>query len=377
MQINVVLIDDNVNVLRQMADSLERMPPVKFNSDFIECTFHRLAPVCSASAQVDVDATLSKAVALKPGVAVIDLKLEGDAVSDCSGADVALRIKERCRDCCIILVSHYFDVAPGLLEHMEIFRHRVDRQQVDYLKELQECFTEAVQSHASAVSWRLQRRSTVNRPPRTTSPSSAVYISYARDGQGAEGASRELIVHRIEESLRRHGYDVRRDQTSLGYGKRLIPFMKEFRRGGCIVVVISDKYLRSPFCMYELLQSCSTGGFRAKVCPVVLPDGTAIRSRDARFLYVDYWARQVSDYEELLQKINPSNLGRGSLDELGLYRNISTKADELVLFLAGMNWLDPETLEENDFAILRSRIAECLRQVPKRRVRVEARKESP
>lgn len=371
MQINVVLIDDNEVVLRQMADSLERMPPVKLDgNNFVACTFYRLAPVCSDSGGVDIDATLRKAVALKPGVAVIDLKLGGHAVNDNSGADLALRIKERCRDCCIILASHYFDVAPALLEHMEIFRLRVDRQKMDYLTELQGSFTAAVQSHASAVFWRLQHRGTVKtRPLGTTSPSNAVYISYARDEKAQDEASREEIVHRIEESLRRHGYDVRRDQTSLGYGKRLIPFMKEFRRGGCIVAVISDKYLRSPYCMYELLQSYRNGGFDAKVCPVVLPDGTAISKPQVRRSYVEYWERQVHDYETWLQETNPSLLAKGSLDELGFYRDIARNADELILFLAGMNWLDPETLEENDFAVLRNRIDECLKQVPKRRVR--------
>lgn len=87
--------------------------------------------------------------------------------------------------------------------------------------------------------------------PRTTPPLPRVFISYARDDQKDGGASREQIVNRMEASLRKSGYDIRRDQTNLGYGESLRLFMEEFGHGGCIIAVVSDKYLRSPFCMYN------------------------------------------------------------------------------------------------------------------------------
>lgn len=101
-------------------------------------------------------------IKLKPGVAIIDLKLGGHALDDNSGADLALRIKQSCKDCCIVLVSNYFDVAPALLEYMEIFRLRVDRAHSDYGGELQERFADAVRSHAADVLWRYQHGTTPN-----------------------------------------------------------------------------------------------------------------------------------------------------------------------------------------------------------------------
>lgn len=351
--INVVVVDDNEILLRHLCDFLKPLTEIDVDRHVVRCNFHRLLPVrwSDDQSKVDLDATMQEVRTIAPSVAVIDLRLEGDDANDCSGIDLATKIMKSF-DCRIVLVSSYFGTTEGQIRN---FKFRVDRHKPDYDDELRRKFVAAVRSRIGTV--------------RSEGTKNAVYISYARDEKAQDGASREEIVHRIEESLRRHGYDVRRDQTSLGYGKRLIPFMKEFRRGGCIVAVISDKYLRSPYCMYELLQSCRNRGFSAKVCPVVLLDGTAMSTPNGRILYVNYWERWVHDYEKSLQETSPSLLGKGSLDQLGFYRDIARNADELILFLAGMNWLDPETLEENDFAVLRNRIDECLRQVPKRRVR--------
>gem|GEM_PF-4205168 len=139
---------------------------------------------------------MKKALALEPGVAVIDLRLNGNAGNDYSGAALSLRIKAACNDCCIILVSYFFDEAPRLLDDIEIFRFRVDRNQSGYGKELQKQFKEAVRHHVSAIALRQLLNTPVTPGPHAKqSPSRAVYISYARDDQGDIGSSREEIVN--------------------------------------------------------------------------------------------------------------------------------------------------------------------------------------
>ncbi len=199
---------------------------------------------------------------------------------DYSGADLSLRLKSACNDCCIILVSAYFAEAPRLLDNLEVFRFRIDRNQSDFGAELQKRFSEAVKHHASALAFRrmLETRHTPGQQG-TGTPSRAVYISYAWDDEGGGTPSREEIVNRIEASLRTKGYDVRRDKTNLGYTGRISAFMKEIGRGGCVIAVISDKYLRSAFCMYELLEVYRNREFHKRVCPVILPDARINRFR--------------------------------------------------------------------------------------------------
>jgi len=48
----------------------------------------------------------------------------------------------------------------------------------------------------------------------------------------------------------------------LGYKGLISEFMQKIRQGDCIVVVVSDKYLKSPFYMYELLEISRNLHFR-------------------------------------------------------------------------------------------------------------------
>ena len=50
------------------------------------------------------------------------------------------------------------------------------------------------------------------------------------------------------------GKKVLRDMTALGLGDRFSRFMQRLGSGDRVFVILSDKYLKSPNCMYELLE---------------------------------------------------------------------------------------------------------------------------
>ena len=297
--------------------------------------------------------TLKKVLRFNPSVVIIDLKLEGDAEDDYTGADLAIRIKKSCTECCIILVSSYFDADSKLLDNIEIFRFRVDRKESDYGKNLQARFTDAVRHNISAINLRrFLEKQPDSKQHLNQSPSPAVYISYAR-------SSSEDIVNRIEKSLKSHDYDVRRDTIGIPYTALISTFMKEIGRGRCVIVVISDKYLRSPYCMYELLEVYRNKGFHERVCPLVLEDAQ-VSSIPEQLAYVEYWSSQVQQFDELIRKINLGNLATETLEEFHKYLDISQNALKLLAFLADMQHLTLKQLKKNNFAILRERIDQCL-----------------
>jgi len=361
-KINVVLIDDNPDNLRHLNDYIALVTEVPCVNESIQCELHAFAPIPypGNTIKIDIDETLRKVLRLNPGVAIIDLKLEGDAEDDYTGADLALRIKKSCNECCIILVSSYFDADPGFLDNIEIFRFRVDRNQSDYGKNLQAQFIDAVQHNVGAINLRrFLEEQLISERHLNQSPSRAVYISYARGNTGDSNLGSEGIVNLIEGFLRTNGYDVRRDTTSIPYTALISTFMEEIGRGHCVIVVVSDKYLRSPFCMYELLEVYRNEGFHERLCPIVLADAR-MSSFAERHTYIEHWSSQLEQLAELIHKINPLNLALHTLDEFHKYRDISQNADTLLSFIADMRHLTLEELIKNDFAILRQRIDQCL-----------------
>ncbi len=75
-----------------------------------------------------------------------------------------------------------------------------------------------------------------------------VYISYAWGGES------ERIVNELDADLQSKGIMVVRDKRDLGFKGMIRDFMQQIGRGHAVIVVISDKYLKSPNCMFELVE---------------------------------------------------------------------------------------------------------------------------
>ncbi|AGA89923.1 TIR domain-containing protein [Thioflavicoccus mobilis 8321] len=84
-------------------------------------------------------------------------------------------------------------------------------------------------------------------PPAMTPDTPEVYVSFAWKQDRAEPLVDELI-----EGLGQHGIRVLRDSEQLQPGDRISAFMKRLSAGRCVLLVLSDAYLCSPFCMTEL-----------------------------------------------------------------------------------------------------------------------------
>ena len=79
-----------------------------------------------------------------------------------------------------------------------------------------------------------------------------VYISYAWGGES------ERIVNELDTDLQTRGIMVVRDKRDLGFKGMIRDFMQQIGRGHAVILVISDKYLKSPNCMFELVDRKST-----------------------------------------------------------------------------------------------------------------------
>ena len=69
----------------------------------------------------------------------------------------------------------------------------------------------------------------------------------AGSGQG----ERVLVTCKVAPS-KQDNYEVIRDKHNLEYKGFISDFIGEIGQGKCVVVAISQKYVRSPFCMFEL-----------------------------------------------------------------------------------------------------------------------------
>jgi internalin A len=165
-------------------------------------------------------------------------------------------------------------------------------------------------------------------------PPSEVFISYAWD----KGNS-EAIANTIDQYFQAQGVTLIRDTRDLKLGDSAKEFMQWIGRGKCIIAVISDRYLKSRNCMYELVQinenARTNEAFRDRVFPVVLPCAKIYDILDSMD-YIDYWDQKISALDRRLkQSMSSANRTRAQ-SELNLFTQIRATIDTLTTNLYDM-----------------------------------------
>ncbi|WP_208645659.1 TIR domain-containing protein [Mucilaginibacter endophyticus] len=168
-----------------------------------------------------------------------------------------------------------------------------------------------------------------------------VFISYAWGGES------EIITDAIVNALSERNIAIVRDKTTLGYRSSIKEFMQTIGKGKCVVLVISDRYLKSKNCLFELLQVANNGEFVQRIFPVVLRDANIFNA--INFLnYVDYWETQFTELQAAMKKVSIANL-HGIREDLDLYSDIRAFLPRLVDKIRDMNTLTVDGHQQSNF----------------------------
>jgi len=179
-----------------------------------------------------------------------------------------------------------------------------------------------------------------------------VYISYA----WSEESNR--IADELDADLQASGIEIIRDKRALGYKGMIGDFMQQIGRGHAIVVIVSDKYLKSPNCMYELVEISKNKDIYDRIFPVVLGDAD-IYNPVNRIKYIRHWEDKLKELDEAMRSVSAANLA-GMRDEIDSYDEIRDNISQLTYFFKDMNTLTAEMHEGSDFSSLISALKERL-----------------
>lgn len=184
-----------------------------------------------------------------------------------------------------------------------------------------------------------------------------VFLSYAWGDETTEGKIREQAADALTAALIEYGFHLVRDRDRLRPGERISAFIRQLTHADHVVAVISDKYLRSPYCMYEiykLWQKSQADGdaMLERLVPIVLPE-VRIGNLRERIPYLEYWSEQAESLEALIRnpKLRPSS---ESWEEVRLVREFAHHVDDILVFLQDV--LMPRKLEahlDNGFEAVR------------------------
>jgi len=134
-----------------------------------------------------------------------------------------------------------------------------------------------------------------------------VYISYNWQEDSNE------MANQLVQAFAAKGIEIIRDKTHTSYKDSIKNFMRQIGQGKCVVAVISDRYLKSENCMFELVEIARNGDFYQRIFPIILPDAR-IHKDFERIDYLKYWEGEKAKLQAKYKQIEESEVRFEKID---------------------------------------------------------------
>lgn len=182
-----------------------------------------------------------------------------------------------------------------------------------------------------------------------------VFISYAWENES------EKIVQELSSALTKKKFNVIMDKTHIGYKDNIKEFMKNIGKGRFVIVVISDKYLKSENCMFEMLEIIHNGDVWNRIIPIVLESAKIIKEFE-RIDYFNYWEGKIKELEKAHGKIK-NHFGIENIAvKTSQYYDIRRAFDGITDMLRNMNTLTPSIHQELNYSTIKDYINNQLKK---------------
>ena len=182
------------------------------------------------------------------------------------------------------------------------------------------------------------------KPPEKSSHIPPIYISYShRETSNA-------IADLVEASFKQNDIPFIRDKSDLPIKEKISNFMDQIGKAEGVILIISDAYLKSKYCMYELLQIYLNKDFEKRIYPIVLNDAQIFDS-PGRLGYKEYWKNQMDELDAE-SKDKGLEAAETLRDDYKLFKQIHDTFDEIFKVLPDMKSLvqsDAEASKFDDF----------------------------
>jgi predicted Rossmann-fold nucleotide-binding protein len=188
-----------------------------------------------------------------------------------------------------------------------------------------------------------------------------IFISYAWGDNSETGKQREEIVNRLCETLRAKGFTITRDKDHLNYRGSIRKFMQRIGKGNFVITVISDKYLKSEYCMFEAAEIMKNEDAKDRMFPIVLPDAQ-IYDIKGQTQYINHWITQKEELNQEFKSIQQPTLATKILERIKDVEEISYKLNDFMALIADMNVLTSQIHLDTNFKALEKALAEKIKQ---------------
>ncbi len=164
-------------------------------------------------------------------------------------------------------------------------------------------------------------------------------------------------ARKIEEDLGSTEIELVRDERALGYTDDIESYMKKIRTTDYALIIVSDAFLHSTNCMFEIHEFLKDENHQDRVLPVILKDytdgeierkGADIYTPEGAATYVKYWEDREATLRKQLEGLDISNL-RHFARELTLIQSITKTVADFIFLLRRIKHVNFDELLNREY----------------------------
>ena len=178
-----------------------------------------------------------------------------------------------------------------------------------------------------------------------------IFLSYSWGGDKTDDERlRAAAADKVSEVARAKDLDIVRDVDSMQPGDLISSFMKEIAHGRKIIIIMSDAYLRSVYCMNELYSiwrycDAQKTTFLDRIEVLMIGDVLDLET-EKRLEIIDHWQTRLEKINAMVAKVGFQKIGRDTHTEIRLMSAFENHVDDMLVMIKDkLNWSGTEAIE--------------------------------
>jgi len=167
----------------------------------------------------------------------------------------------------------------------------------------------------------------------------SIFLSYSQKNAD--------IADILDKVCQSYGMQVLRDIREVKYNQSFKEYMKGIRKTDYVLVLISDNFLKSQACMYEIHEVMKDENYQERILPILLPLTHIFKPKD-QIIYLKYWDDQYKELLKQIEEFEPCDTLE-YISDLKEIKNIKSTINAFLKHLSNINVLTFETLQLEKF----------------------------
>jgi len=192
---------------------------------------------------------------------------------------------------------------------------------------------------------------------------SKIFLSYSHENKET--------ADRVDKFFISKGIQLTRDERNAPAYSNLEKFMDTIRDHDYVILLISDAYLKSVNCMYEVIQFIQERNYIDRTFPIIIDNEATIFDSSKHIKYIHYWQEKYKIFGDKIKALKYT--GTSYLHkELDKIDKIQSNIGEFLNKISKLKCLPLEELENTDYKAILDKISKTVGVFQKEKKEVES-----